>query len=81
MRGVRTGRQGRSIGWQSALAVLACVAATPAGARVSEDDAARLGSTLTPIGAERSGNADGTIPAWDGGLRVPPSCFKGPGAR
>ncbi len=28
---------------------------------------------LTPVGAERSGNATGTIPAWDGGLRQPPA--------
>lgn len=26
-----------------------------------------LGKSLTPIGAERAGNADGTIPAWTGG--------------
>jgi hypothetical protein len=49
----------------TALAWLA--AATLAG--VDERDAARLGGDeLTPIGAERSGNADGTIPAWAGGL-------------
>ena len=37
-------------------------------AAVSPEEAARLGTTLTPIGAERAGNADGTIPAWTGGL-------------
>ena len=31
-------------------------------------DYSRLGKDLTPVGAERAGNADGTIPAWDGGL-------------
>lgn len=35
-------------------------------------DFSRLGQDLTPIGAERAGNADGTIPAWDGGLTAPP---------
>jgi hypothetical protein len=25
-----------------------------------------LKTTLTPMGAERAGNADGSIPAWDG---------------
>ena len=30
--------------------------------------AAELGAGLTPMGAERAGNAAGTIPAWDGGL-------------
>ncbi|WP_409523453.1 DUF1329 domain-containing protein [Nitrincola sp. MINF-07-Sa-05] len=31
-------------------------------------NAERLGQDLTPVGAERAGNTDGTIPAWDGGL-------------
>lgn len=30
-----------------------------------------LGNSLTPIGAERAGNADGTIPAWTGGDITP----------
>ena len=33
-------------------------------AAVSAEEAARLGKDLTPIGAERAGNADGTIPEW-----------------
>lgn len=37
-------------------------------AAVSADEAAKLGSSLTPFGAEKAGNADGTIPAWTGGL-------------
>ena len=37
-------------------------------AAVSADEAAKLGTTLTPLGAEMAGNADGTIPAWAGGL-------------
>ncbi|PKF70162.1 DUF1329 domain-containing protein [Pseudomonas fluvialis] len=37
-------------------------------AAVSADEAAKLGTTLTPLGAEMAGNADGTIPAWTGGL-------------
>ena len=41
-----------------------------ASAAVSEADAARLGGSLTPVGAERAGNAAGTIPAWTGGLPV-----------
>ncbi|MFA7822943.1 DUF1329 domain-containing protein [Aeromonas dhakensis] len=37
-----------------------------------------LGKSLTPMGAERAGNADGTIPAWDGGYtKVDPSFKKG----
>jgi hypothetical protein len=38
----------------------------------AERDFSRLGADLTPIGAERAGNADGTIPAWEGGLTGPP---------
>ncbi|NQD92773.1 DUF1329 domain-containing protein [Pseudomonas sp. CrR25] len=37
-------------------------------AAVSSDEAAKLGTSLTPIGAEMAGNADGSIPAWTGGL-------------
>jgi hypothetical protein len=37
-------------------------------AAVSADEAAKLGTTLTPFGAEKTGNAAGTIPEWTGGL-------------
>ena len=37
-------------------------------AAVSADQVARLGADLTPMGAEKAGNADGSIPAWTGGL-------------
>lgn len=40
-------------------------------AAVSEEQAARLGDDLTPMGAERAGSEDGRIPAWDGGLSRP----------
>jgi Protein of unknown function (DUF1329) len=36
---------------------------------VSPQEAARLGADLTPLGAEKAGNADGSIPAWTGGLK------------
>src|SRR5271155_2933187 len=36
-------------------------------AAVSADEAAKLKSSLTPLGAEKAGNADGSIPAWTGG--------------
>lgn len=39
-----------------------------AQAQVDAAQVARLGEDLTPLGAERAGNAAGTIPAWDGGL-------------
>ncbi|CBL44676.1 Protein of unknown function (DUF1329) [gamma proteobacterium HdN1] len=37
-------------------------------AKVSAGEAAKLKTELTPMGAERAGNADGSIPAWTGGL-------------
>ena len=37
-------------------------------AQVSPEEAAKLKTTLTPMGAERAGNANGTIPAWTGGF-------------
>lgn len=43
-----------------------------ANAAVSADEAAKLKTTLTPLGGERAGNKDGSIPAWDGiPLKVP----------
>jgi uncharacterized protein DUF1329 len=36
---------------------------------VSPQEAARLGQDLTPLGGEKAGNSDGTIPAWAGGLK------------
>jgi hypothetical protein len=39
-----------------------------AQAQVNAAEAARLGQDLTPMGAEKAGNAAGSIPAWDGGL-------------
>ncbi len=34
------------------------------------------GPELTPLGAERAGNADGTIPAWSGGITEPPAGYE-----
>ena len=45
-------------------------------AAISADEAARLGQDLTPLGAERAGNAAGTIPAWDGGITRGPDGYK-----
>ncbi|MGB3809924.1 MAG: DUF1329 domain-containing protein [Parvibaculum sp.] len=61
------------------LASVAGIAAVQAG--VPEAAAARLGQDLTPVGAEKAGNADGSIPAWTGGLDKAPDGigFKGDG--
>jgi hypothetical protein len=45
-------------------------------AGVSADEARQLGSTLTPIGAEKAANKDGSIPAYEGGLTKAPAGFK-----
>ncbi len=51
-------------------------------AAVTAEEAKQLGTTLTPIGAEKAGNKDGTIPEWTGGLTTPPAGFvKGSGFR
>lgn len=58
------------------LSALCLMAATgTARAELSASDSERLGKDLTPVGAERAGNKDGTIPAWDGGLTAVPSGF------
>ena len=44
-------------------------------AEISSTDLARLGADLTPLGAERAGNASGSIPAWAGGITSPPSGY------
>lgn len=45
---------------------------SPSNAAVSPDEIKRFDSDLTPMGAERAGNAAGTIPAWEGGITAPP---------
>jgi len=49
------------------VAALVCSSTQVAHAAVSVDEAQKLKTTLTPLGAERAGNATGTIPAWTGG--------------
>lgn len=51
--------------------MLAGALAAPASAK----DFSRLGKDLTYIGAERAGNAEGTIPEWTGGLQTEPAGF------
>jgi hypothetical protein len=51
------------------LALFASASSAQAG--VSADEAAKLKTELTPFGAEKAGNKDGTIPAWTGGYTTP----------
>lgn len=45
-------------------------------AKLPADQVARLGNDLTPVGAERAGNAAGTIPEWTGGIQAAPAGYK-----
>lgn len=59
------------------LLTLLCLAPfTLLRAGISDTEAARLGQDLTPLGAEKAGNAAGTIPAWTGGITTPPAGYK-----
>lgn len=60
----------RSTLW-AALAILG-VSAASAAAAVTAEEAAQLKGKLTPFGAERAGNQEGTIPEWDGGYKAAP---------
>ncbi len=64
-----------------ALALAASLSSPLALAGISAEEAARLGGPeLTPVGAERAGNADGSIPEWTGGIMEPPPGYE-PGGR
>jgi len=60
---------GRAI-LRSTLAAALVAGVSSAWAGASAEEVARLGRDLTPVGAERAGNKDGTIPAWDGGYKA-----------
>ena len=45
-------------------------------ARITEVEAGRLKGDLTPMGAERAGNPQGTIPAWTGGYTTVPNGYR-----
>lgn len=64
----------RSVRRLAGLLVLPLLFGT-AHAALTTEEVARLGKDLTPLGAERAGNAAGTIPAWTGGLTRPPAGF------
>ncbi len=51
-------------------AVLA-LCGSAAQAAVSAEEAAALGKNLTPMGAEKAGNANGTIPEWNPDFKFP----------
>jgi hypothetical protein len=67
----------------TAMAVMMFMAwSTTAFGAVSPEEAAKLGTTLTGVGAEKVGNKEGTIPPYTGGLTKPPANYKpGSGVR
>ncbi len=70
---------------RQALVVSALAAAFIAGfaaqAAVTPREADQLKSTLTPMGAERAGNKDNSIPAWTGGFTTAAPGYKEGAAR
>ena len=59
------------------LAALALALLSP-GLHAAQSDS--LGASLTPLGGERAGSADGRIPPWDGGLTTAPPGYAGSGS-
>ena len=53
------------------LAAALGTAFVPALSAATAEDAAKLKTDLTPLGAEKAGNKDGSIPAWTGGHTTP----------
>ncbi len=64
------------ITWTSLTSVLLLGAAIGVSAGTTPDQIARLGADLTPLGGERAGSQDGTIPAWTGGITSPPAGYR-----
>ncbi|MDE0309129.1 MAG: DUF1329 domain-containing protein [Acidiferrobacterales bacterium] len=58
-----------------AVLLIACFSAS-VNAELTPDQINRLGQDLTPLGAERAGNADETIPEWTGGIVAPPEGYQ-----
>ncbi len=50
--------------------------AAAALAGVPPEEAAKLDGEFTPLGAIRSGNTDGSIPPWEGGITQPPAGYQ-----
>lgn len=60
-------------------AAISALTAQVAHSAPTDAEIASLGGELTPVGAQRAGNADGSLPAWSGGTAVPQGI--GPTAR
>ena len=65
----------------AAIALICLAGAAPAGAAVSAAQAEQLKTELTPLGAERAGNKDHSIPPWTGGYTTAPAGYREGDAR
>ena len=59
-----------------ATAFCSLFASSAALAKLSADEVAQLGQNLTPMGAEKAANADGSIPAWNNGITAAPAGYE-----
>ncbi len=55
--------------------ILLALVSASALAKAPPEQIAQLGESLTPLGAEKAGNAAGTIPAWTGGIKDIPGSY------
>ncbi|MCW8865725.1 MAG: DUF1329 domain-containing protein [Colwellia sp.] len=58
------------------LAVSVALTSTVVNAKISAEDAGKLGKELTPMGAVQAANKDGSIPEWTGGIKQAPAGYK-----
>lgn len=58
-----------------AAALTVALSSTTVLAKVSQEEANKLGNTLTPLGGNAAANADGSIPAYTGGITTPPAGY------
>jgi len=59
----------------ASVAVSVALVSTATLAKVSPTDVAKLSKDLTPMGAVRGANKDGSIPSWTGGITSVPSGY------
>ena len=59
-----------------AAALVLCLGTAPVNAKITAEEASKLGTSLTPLGGEKAANADGSIPEWTGGITQAPAGYK-----
>jgi len=59
----------------ASVAVSLAIVSTATLAKVSSTEVAKLNKELTPMGAERGANKDGSIPSWNGGITSVPAGY------